>query len=64
MSAVPMRSAGWRFAWPGSRVVGWTRPSPYVDGVLPSGVRLHAILPPLVADGPHLTLRVPARSPR
>jgi len=36
--------------------------SPYVDGVLPSGVRLHAILPPLVADGPHLTLRIPARS--
>lgn len=34
----------------------------YVDGQLPSGVRLHAILPPLVADGPHLTLRVPARS--
>jgi pilus assembly protein CpaF len=36
--------------------------SPFVDGVLPSGVRLHAILPPLVADGPHLTLRVPART--
>ena len=36
--------------------------SPYVDGVLPSGVRLHAILPPLVAGGPHLTLRVPART--
>ena len=36
--------------------------SPFVDGVLPSGVRLHAILPPLVADGPHLTLRIPARS--
>ncbi len=33
----------------------------YVDAVLPSGVRLHAILPPLVADGPHLTLRVPAQ---
>jgi len=36
--------------------------APYVDGQLPSGVRLHAILPPLVAGGPHLTLRVPARS--
>ncbi len=36
--------------------------SPYVDGVLPSGVRLHAILPPLVADGPHVTLRIPART--
>jgi pilus assembly protein CpaF len=34
--------------------------SPFVDAVLPSGVRLHAILPPLVAGGPHLTLRVPA----
>ena len=36
--------------------------APYVDGQLPSGVRLHAILPPLVAGGPHLTLRVPARA--
>lgn len=35
--------------------------APFVDGLLPSGVRLHAILPPLVGDGPHLTLRVPAR---
>ena len=35
----------------------------YVDAVLPGGVRLHAILPPLVAEGPHLTLRVPARTP-
>ena len=33
----------------------------YVDGLLPSGVRLHAILPPLVPEGAHLTLRVPAR---
>ncbi len=33
--------------------------APYVDGQLPSGVRMHAILPPLVAGGPHLTLRVP-----
>ena len=33
----------------------------FVDGQLPSGVRLHAILPPLVAGGAHLTLRVPAR---
>ncbi len=36
--------------------------APYVDGQLPSGVRLHAILPPLVADGPHVTLRVPSRT--
>ncbi|HET7303791.1 MAG TPA: TadA family conjugal transfer-associated ATPase [Segeticoccus sp.] len=35
--------------------------SPFVDGVLPGGVRLHAILPPLVCDGPHLSLRVPSR---
>jgi len=35
----------------------------YVDAVLPGGLRLHAILPPLVADGPHLSLRVPARVP-
>jgi len=36
--------------------------APYVDGLLPSGVRLHAVLPPIVAGGPHLTLRVPSRS--
>ncbi len=36
--------------------------APYVDGLLPSGVRLHAVLPPIVADGPHLTLRVPSRT--
>ena len=35
----------------------------YVDAVLPTGVRLHAILPPLVSGGPHVTLRVPARVP-
>lgn len=34
---------------------------PYVDGLLPDGIRLHAVLPPLVEDGPHITLRVPAR---
>lgn len=36
--------------------------APYVDGQLPFGVRLHAVLPPLVPDGPHVTLRIPARS--
>ncbi len=36
--------------------------APYVDGLLPSGVRLHAVLPPIVAGGPHLTLRIPSRS--
>ncbi len=35
--------------------------SPWVDGQLPDGVRLHAMLPPLVADGPHLSLRIPRR---
>ncbi|NUR80282.1 MAG: TadA family conjugal transfer-associated ATPase [Dermatophilaceae bacterium] len=33
--------------------------SPWVDGQLPSGARLHAMLPPLVAGGPHITIRVP-----
>ena len=31
---------------------------PWVDGALPDGVRLHAVLPPLAEDGPHLSLRV------
>lgn len=35
--------------------------APWVDGLLPGGVRLHAILPPLVADGAHLSLRIPRR---
>lgn len=36
---------------------------PYVDGQLPAGTRLHAILPPLAPDGTCLSLRVlrPAR---
>lgn len=32
---------------------------PWVDGLLPGGVRLHAVLPPLVEGGAHLSLRVP-----
>jgi len=32
---------------------------PYVDGLLPGGVRLHAVLPPLVEGAAHLSLRVP-----
>lgn len=36
---------------------------PWVDGVLPGGVRLHAILPPLAESGTHLSLRVPRRQP-
>jgi pilus assembly protein CpaF len=31
---------------------------PWVDGLLPGGIRLHAILPPLVEGGAHLSLRV------
>ena len=34
----------------------------WVDGLLPSGIRLHAILPPLVEGGPHVSLRVPRAS--
>lgn len=37
--------------------------SPWVDGQLPSGARLHAMLPPLVAGGPHITIRVPPSRP-
>lgn len=36
--------------------------SPFVDGLLPGGVRLHAVLPPLVDGGAHVSLRVPRRS--
>jgi len=34
---------------------------PYVDGFLPGGVRLHAVLPPIAVEGPHISLRVPRR---
>jgi pilus assembly protein CpaF len=37
--------------------------SPWVDGQLPSGARLHAMLPPLVEGGPHITIRVPPVEP-
>lgn len=33
--------------------------SPYVDGLLPGGIRLHAVLPPLVDVAAHISLRVP-----
>ncbi|WP_353952475.1 TadA family conjugal transfer-associated ATPase [Knoellia sp. S7-12] len=36
---------------------------PWVDGVLPGGVRLHAILPPLAESGTHLSLRIPRHQP-
>lgn len=35
--------------------------APYVDGLLPGGVRLHAVLPPLVEGAAHVSLRVPRR---
>lgn len=35
--------------------------TPFVDGLLPSGIRLHAVLPPLVDGGAHVSLRVPRR---
>ncbi len=35
--------------------------APFVDARLPGGIRLHAILPPLVRSGTHLSLRIPAR---
>ncbi|MBW8172148.1 TadA family conjugal transfer-associated ATPase [Ornithinimicrobium sp. Arc0846-15] len=35
--------------------------APYVDGLLPGGIRLHALLPPLVEGGAHVSLRVPRR---
>jgi pilus assembly protein CpaF len=31
--------------------------SPYVDARLPDGTRLHAVLPPVAANGPYLSLR-------
>ncbi|OFS11073.1 MULTISPECIES: TadA family conjugal transfer-associated ATPase [Kytococcus] len=33
--------------------------APCVDGLLPGGIRLHAVLPPLVDGAAHLSLRVP-----
>ena len=32
---------------------------PWVDGLLPQGIRLHAVLPPLVKGGAHVSLRIP-----
>jgi pilus assembly protein CpaF len=36
--------------------------APWVDARLPDGTRLHAVLPPVVQGGPHLSLRVPRRT--
>lgn len=33
--------------------------SPYVDGLLPGAIRLHAVLPPLVDGAAHISLRIP-----
>lgn len=35
--------------------------APFVDARLAGGVRLHVVLPPLVAGGTHICLRVPSR---
>lgn len=35
--------------------------SPCVDARLPSGVRLHAVIPPLSSDGTLISLRIPSR---
>ncbi|MGC5582782.1 TadA family conjugal transfer-associated ATPase [Ornithinimicrobium sp. W1679] len=35
--------------------------SPWVDGLLPGGIRLHALLPPLVDGAAHVSLRVARR---
>ncbi len=37
---------------------------PWVDGLLPSGLRLHAVLPPVVDHGAHISLRVARHHPR
>jgi pilus assembly protein CpaF len=34
---------------------------PWVDGLLPGGARLHAVLPPLVEGAAHVSLRLPRR---
>ena len=36
--------------------------APWVDARLPDGTRLHAVLPPVVQGGPHISLRVPRRT--
>ncbi len=36
--------------------------SPYVDLSLPDGSRINVVIPPIVADGPHLTIRKYLRS--
>jgi pilus assembly protein CpaF len=38
--------------------------APFVDGLLPDGSRLHALLPPLVEGGAHISIRVPRQRHR
>ncbi len=37
--------------------------SPYVDGLLPEGIRVHALLPPIVHGSTHISLRIPRSTP-
>ena len=53
-------SGGWRSGWLPRPAGGWTTPRPTSTRRLADGVRLHAILPPLVAH-PTLSLRVLGR---
>ncbi|KGN32099.1 type II secretion system protein E [Knoellia sinensis KCTC 19936] len=61
MSASDARSLATRLAGLARRRLDESQP--WVDGVLPGGVRLHAILPPLAEAGTHLSLRVPRQQP-
>lgn len=42
-------------------MLGFDDASPYADARLPGGVRLHAVLPPVAANGTCLSLRLPRR---
>ena len=47
-----------------TRLAGWAGrrlddASPYVDARLPSGARLHCVIPPISTDGTSLSLRIP-----
>ncbi len=37
--------------------------APFVDGLLPGGIRLHALLPPMVEGAAHISLRIPRERP-
>ena len=59
----PTTCGRWPCGSPGSRAAGSTTPSRGSTGVLPGGVRLHAVLPPLADGGPHLSLRFARHRP-